>query len=648
MLPLEIINGSFYRDGVKILPTGPVYFGRTPGTCGGYYFADPHWQANEAWMERDFALMRQVGFTWAVPFINASEFWREGRPVEEYFDRVGRMIELARRNDFYLIPFPNIDRHAAASVLGRADTDAARFPCGGMNQAAFSSFLFEALTRSFTEFAVRFGDNPVIPLWMNQAGGRLWTGYAGFRPGEPEAAELLPVRPFWQAWLCEQYEDDFAAFLREHPLLPEQPRRWEEVLLPTEVPGQFTQADSRTFDFLRFQAQTTVATSRRFFTEVHKQAPHIKKMGVHEGCEFCTGPQENYLPGLGDFDAVWCEMYGFNMAYGSHISPDWRRVGFTEPTTGKAQIDSLSVCSEAWERCRYFKAAAPHTALIPCHGSVMQAYLRWALGEREQRILFERLQRVYQEAGADGLGFWCWTDDNSSARPEPEFFHREGETMGVIDLQGRYRPVARRMRTYLSAAAGEPRVSPEVLLLVPTASRLGLPQADSNMTVACLTSALARLGIQPDVKHTFYQGKGPIAQRELDPFKVVIVATDKYHRDFPEVPEALLAYTKRGGRVLLALGESSSRLYSPRGEAQDNPALAETPRRPGHREQLPSAFQPVDRQPALAIARRVPALLGPAPRPLPAGPPGKGADLQMGATPRRCAVARRSGGAGAL
>lgn len=576
MKPLEIRQGSFYRDGRKILPNGPVYFGRTPGTCSGNWFGEEFWAANEANLDRDFALMRQVGMTWAVPFVNMAPFFHEGKPVEAMFDRAARMIELARKNDFYLIPFANLgaadNSEEARHVLGRANPNPQGMILG---QIPFSQYLYDAEVTAFTEFARRFGTDTAVPLMMGRSGGRLWTAYAGFRPGESEAKELLPVKPFWQQWLKERYADNFDAYLRANPLLPEKPNRWSEVALPTEVVGQFTNADSRTFDFLSFQSDTLAKTNRRFYSDVKTIAPGIRTMSVHEGCEWSTGPQENYIPGALEVDAIWIEMYGFNMVNGSAIAPDWQRDGYHEPSTGKPQIDSLSVCTEAWERCRYFKAAAPNTALIACHGSVMRAFLRWAMTERDQRILFERLQRVYSEAGADGTGFWCWSDDESSARPEPEFFHREGETMGVVDLKFNYRPVARRMRTYLTAKSPVTRVSDEVLLLVPTAQRLGLNQADSNVTVACMTSALARLGIQPEVKHTWFQGKGPIEQRELDPFKLVIVAADAYCRDFPAVPEHLLAYVRQGGRVLLSLGDSASQLLDPRGLPVVNPALAE-------------------------------------------------------------------------
>jgi len=572
MQPLEIRSGSFYRDGKKILPTGPVYFGRTPGTCGGDWFAPEYWAANEANLARDFALMKQVGLTWAIPFINLTPFFKGGKPAEAQWKNVARMIEIARSQDIYLIPFPNLDGDDASDpvrqVLGRDNPD----PKGmTLNQHAFSDYLFEAQVTAFGEFARRFGSDPAVPLIMGRSGGRLWTAYAGFRPGEPEVAELLPVKPFWQAWLRARYQDDFTSFVRHNPCLPEQPRGWDEIALPTEVEGQFTRADSRTFDFLAFQAETMARTNDRFYGEIKRIAPGVKTMSVHEGCEWSCGPQENYIPGLLHVDAVWIEMYGFNMAYGSQVAPNWQRQGFVEPTTGKDQIDSLAVCSEAWERCRYFKAAAPEVALIPCHGSVMTAFLRWAREEKDQRILFERLQRVYMEAGADGIGWWCWSDDDSSARPEPEFFHREGEQMGVIDLQHQYRPVARRMRTYLSAKIRESRVSDEVLLLVPSGHRLGLEQIDANMTNACLTSACARLGIQPDVKHTWFKGRGPISLSELTPYSVVIVSADEYQRDFPEMPATLLAYVQQGGRLLLSFGEDG-RMRDQRGAEMDQTA----------------------------------------------------------------------------
>jgi len=555
--PLTIQHGQFMRDGQRFIPVGPVYFARNPGTCGAPYFADEYWPQTLSFLERDFARMHELGFTMAVPFIKTSSFWQDGQPVERMYERVQYMIDLARQYALYLIPFPNCDAGHAPHILGRPREGDDRI---GREQIAFNPYLYEAMVKDYLQFALRFGQDPVVPVIMGISGSRLWTGYAGFRPGEPEAQELLPLKPYWQAWLQEQYADDFAAFLADHPRLPEHPTRWNEVALPVEVEGQFTEADSRTFTFLRFQASTLAVTNRRFFTDIRKEAPWTRSITVHEGCEWNTGPQQTYIPGLGDFDAAWVEMYGFNMSNGSTIAPNWQRQGFFEPTTGKDLADSFSVVTEAWERLRYLKAAAPDTALIPCHGSVMGAFTRWTMEPRDQRILFERIQRTYLEGGADGLGFWSWTDDESSARPEPEFIEREGETTGVIDMHERYRPIARRVYAYQHAQPPATQVCADVLLLRPIPYFMGMDMIDGNMTAACLTSALARLGVAPDVKSTWHQGRGPIPLAELQPYKLVVVAADEYYKDFPAVPQALLDYAAGGGRVLLAMSDPRTML----------------------------------------------------------------------------------------
>ena len=208
----------------KIMPTGPVYFGRTPGTCGGDWFGEEYWPANEAHLARDFELMKKVGLTWAIPFVNTSSksFFDGGKPVEAGFAHVARLIEIARSQDIYLIPFFSLDGDDAGDAMRRVLGRANPAPKGmAVNQHAFSDYLFEAQVKACGEFALRFGTDPAVPLIMARSGGRLWTAYAGFRPGEPEAAELLPVRPFWQAWLRRRYQDDFDAFLKKNPFLPE-------------------------------------------------------------------------------------------------------------------------------------------------------------------------------------------------------------------------------------------------------------------------------------------------------------------------------------------------------------------------------------------------------------------------------------------
>jgi broad specificity phosphatase PhoE len=281
---------------------------------------------------------------------------------------------------------------------------------------------------------------------------------------------------------------------------------------------------------------------------------------------------ECYLPGIQELDSVWVEMYQFGMTHSTHTHPDWERRTWFEPTTGKLGADMLSVISECWRRARYLKAAAPKTALVCCHGTVMDNLIRWTPEPRDQRILFERIQRTYLDAETDGLAFWCWTDDETSSRPEPEYFYREGEAMGMINFQGAWRPVGRRAATYARAAPAPARVNREVLLLMPTPHLMGLDRIDTFTTASCVVSALARLGVAPDVKATYFRGHGPIPLRELQDYKVVIVGADEYRKDLPEVPGVLRRYVERGGRLVLALGRPDQ-LLSPTLEPLPCPEL---------------------------------------------------------------------------
>lgn len=569
---LTIERGEFQRDGRRFVPFGAVYFGRRPGTCGGNYFADDFWPDALAHLERDFARMAEIGCTWVVPFVKTTPFFRRGQPVGKVWKRYDLMVETARRCGLYLVPFPSHEWvRGFAQLMGRAYVEDPAHP---HPHPATNPQVYEAVLKVNSAFAARHRDDAAVPLIMVRGGGRLWTGYCGYAPGEPEGRELLPVRKLWQAWLRRQYGDDFAAFVRSHPRLPEKPRRWSAVALPVEVEGQFTEHDSRTFDFLRFTAELSARNQEQIRRDGHQAVPGSRYMFPFEGCEFDRGPMECYLPGIADVDAVWLEMYQFGMTHSSHTHPDWERRHHFEPTTGKLAVDQLSTVTAAWNRVRYLKSAAPDTALVCCHGTVMDNLIRWTPEPRDQRILFERLHRTYLDGGADGLGFWCWTDDESSSRPEPEFFYREGEAMGIVDFAGAWRPVARRMAAYTRTPPAAPRVSGDVLLLVPTPHLMGLDRLDTLTTVACLTSALARLGVAPEVKATWYRGRGPIGEEVLAPYKAVVVAADEYRKDLAEVPEALRCYAAAGGRVLLALGAPDS-LLSPTLEPLASPALAE-------------------------------------------------------------------------
>ena len=567
---LTLANGQFVRNGQRFVPFGAVYFGRKPGTCGGDYFCGEWWPDARRYLEQDFARMAEIGCTWVAPFVNTIPFWKKGKPVEKVWKNLDEMAAMATRYGLYLAPFPHPPNTIFEDVMGRPYRDDPAHP---HKHSSVNEQIFEFTTRVTTAFADRYRNDTAVPIIMTRGGGRLWTGYAGYGAGQPEGKELLPVKGDWQRWLQQRYGDDFAAFLKSHPRLPEQPKSWAQVALPVEVEGQFTEHDSRTFDFLAFSAEVSGRAQKRLQDEVHKAVPGSIMMFPFEGCEFDRGAMEVYLPGIADLDAVWVEMYQFGMTHSTHTHPDWEREHWFEPTTGKQAIDMLSVITEAWRRARYLKAAAPKTALICCHGTVLDNLMRWTPEPRDQRIIFERIQRTYLDAGADALAFWCWTDDETSSRPEPEFFYREGEALGVLNYTGQWRPVARRMAAYTKAATLPPRVSQDVLMLLPTPHLMGLDRIDTFTTAACVVSGLARLGVAPEVKASYFRGQGPIPLKELTPYKLVILGADEYRKDLPGVPAVLRKYVERGGHLLFAMG-AADELLSPTLEPLRNADLA--------------------------------------------------------------------------
>ena len=558
---IAVKNGQFVRDGRRFVPFGPVYFARKPGTCGGPYFDDEYWDEARSYMERDFARMAEIGCTLVVPFVKTTKFYEKGQPVERMFARFDQLLRIAEKNGLYVYPLPNCPTEAAfENIMGRPYADDPAHP---HRHTSVNPQILDMKVKEMLMWGRRYQDDPaLLGIMAGAGGGRLWTGYCGYAPGEPEGRQLLPVKKTWQQWLKQRYNDDFAGFLKSHPKLPENPKSWDDVALPVEVEGQFTEADSRTFDFLAFTAHTSAEAQTKICGLVRRETPNLLLTGCHEGCEFDRGPMECLIPGINNVDAIWLEAYQFGMTHSTHTHPDWERKYFFEPTTNKLSVDALSVITEAWERARYLKAASPNTAIVLCHGTVLDNLIRWTPEPSDQRIIFERLHRCYLDAGADGIGFWCWTDDESSSRPEPEYFYREGEAMGFIDFGGSWRPVARRAAAYAKAATNPPRVSTDVLLLLPTPQMVGLDRIDGFTTAACLTSALARLGIAPEVKFTYWKGNEGIPVEELQPFKMVVLAADEYRRDFACVPGVLRSYVENGGRLLVAMGRPDS-LLSP-------------------------------------------------------------------------------------
>ena len=568
---LRVKNGQFMDGKRRVVPFGPVYFARKPGTCGGPYFDDAWWPEAKTWMEKDFPRMAQLGCNFVVPFVKTTVFYRQGKPVEKYFKRFDYLLKVAEANGLYVFPLPNCPKANFKDVMGRPYQGATEVP---VLTTALDEQVRDYFIRMTAIWAERYGDEGAfLGILGGAGGGRLWTGYAGYAPDQPEGKEMFAFKPHWQQWLRQRYQDDFQAFLKSHPRLLEQPRRWDDVALPFDVEWKITEDDSRTFDFLAFQAHLSARVQNVICREVKKVSPNVLLSGGAEGCEFERGPMECLIPGINAVDILWVEAFNFTMVHGSHTHPDFERAHFHEPIGTKKSIDMLSVCTEAWERARYLKAASRNTALILDHGTVLDSLVRWTPGTRDQRILFERLHRTYLEAGADGLGFWCWSDDETSSRPEPDYFYREGDTMGMIDYHANWRPVARRAALYARTAQRGTRVSRDVLLLLPTPHMMGLDRIDGLTTVACVTSALARLGVAPEVKATYFRGKEGIPIEQLTPYKLIVLGADEYRKDFPSVPPALRQYVERGGRLVFALGRPDA-LLSPTLEDLPSPDLA--------------------------------------------------------------------------
>ena len=565
-------NGQFVRDGRRFVPFGPVYFARKPGTCGGPFFDDEWWPEARSFVERDFARMAEIGCNLVVPFVKTTRFYAKGQPVEKMFERFDDLLRIADKNGLYVFPLPNCPIDVAyENLMGKPYEPDPQYPHKHMS---VNPHIFDMKLKEMLIWGKRYGQVPaLLGILGGAGGGRLWTGYAGYAPGEPEGRELLPVKKTWQQWLKLHYRDDFAAFLKSHPQLPENPKSWDDVALPVEVEGQFTEDDSRTYDFLAFTAHASATAQTKLCEIVQRETPGLLLSGGAEGCEFERGPMEALIPGINNVPILWLEAYQFNMTHSTHTHPDWERRHFFEPTTGKLAIDMLNPITEAWERTRYLKAASPNSALMLCHGTVLESLIRWTPEPRDQRIIFERLHRCYLDAGADGIGFWCWTDDETSARPEPEYFFREGESMGFIDLAGAWRPVARRAAVYAKAMTNPPRVSQDVLQLLVTPQMMGLDRIDGLTTAACLTSALARLGVAPEVKYTYWKGNEGIPVEELLPFKMVVLSADEYRKDFTCMPGVLCKYVEAGGRLVLAMGTVDT-LLSPTHEPLPNADLA--------------------------------------------------------------------------
>ena len=158
---LTLKNGSFLRSGERFVPFGPVYFARRPGTCGGDYFADEFWPDAKEHFERDFARIASLGCTWVVPFVKTTPFWKDGKPVEKVWKRHDHMVEAARRNGLYCVPFPNAPNEMFPAVMGRPY---ANDPAHPHKHPATNPQIHDMTVEITAAFARRYDDDTAVPL----------------------------------------------------------------------------------------------------------------------------------------------------------------------------------------------------------------------------------------------------------------------------------------------------------------------------------------------------------------------------------------------------------------------------------------------------------------------------------------------------
>jgi hypothetical protein len=123
--------------------------------------------------------------------------------------------------------------------------------------------------------------------------------------------------------------------------------------------------------------------------------------------------------------------------------------------------------------------------------------------------------------------------------------------------------------------AGRPsRIPPEeVLVLLPAPIFQSLYRYRANLTAFGVFTSLGRLGIQANMAFTA-AGEKLITLDEIKPYRLVILGSSTYRKDFNAVPEILLEYVKQGGNLFLPLAKCDS-LVDPYLKVRTSPALKE-------------------------------------------------------------------------
>jgi hypothetical protein len=394
-----------------------------------------------------------------------------------------------------------------------------------------------------------------------------------------------PVRQAWAAWLQRRFDDELDR-ARELLQCTDDERAWQDIRTPCEMEPYFNEDNPRSCEFALMHQVLTSRSRRRIYQALKPITPRQLLFTVMEGCCFSTGHLNAYVPELFPGDAVFTECYHWEGVRSGHIQSESERRWMREPVADTPSCELLGNEGYVQMLVRWMRRSG--LPVVVCHGADIGEERRGVRDEHDHEVLIAHFSEWAIAAGARGINYWCWTDDEQSktftrqrgveytidmpreARP----YQQSGETMGLVRLDGSVRPAGAAVRNAARAlrASGPDAVSRDTLVLFPHPVFQSLYRYRANLTAFGIVTALARHGTNAECMMSS-AGEQLVTPEQLRRHRYVIIGVQEYLQDHPGIPDVLARYVQHGGTLLMPLGYADQ-LRDEYLQWRSNPALA--------------------------------------------------------------------------
>lgn len=544
-------QGQFELEGKRWYCNSVIYFGHYPGAMQNW-LTDKAWAMNEPRLENDFSAMQELGINHAPLFLTNDMFFENGIPVEEGFDRLDSVIDIAKKHDVRLTFFsgPFIDNpDEYRRITGR------EWNYGNHWLPSFNEALFEAYVMQMRPLCERYKNEPAVLGF----GDRIDRFHKGF----DNLTIPFNLKEEWSAFLKARYGTIENLRDAMGGSLENEAKDFNQVLLPQESKFNASLKNPLAYDYILWQKKTIGDTQARWDAEMMKIAPRQVFWTPFEGCTLDWAMLDGFTPETGKLQAIWMEYYHWQAVRTYPVGPFEEWAHTREFVTHRMHHESPTIYNTAYIMTRYVKLSTMRPVVI-CHGSRLDAPTSGAETETEQLANIDRVNAACLAADADGWHYWCFTDDWQSSlahakaqKTTPHEMYWQGESMGLFDYDGHPRPAASLARLYSDelqrrTRRNRPAKKSEVLLLNSAAVMYSLFRRMATPTAAAMNGALLRMGVECDYLWTA-QNDVRISQATLDSYKCIVIADHIYARDFNDMPDKLLSYVKNGGTLYYAM-----------------------------------------------------------------------------------------------